>query len=184
MTQRVRACLAALGLVNRVERKCKAPRSEVHQSNTVKSMMCAQTRPFGKAAIFLTQQCPAVDQTNWMMRIQQVKNEMDAEQQGRVGDIRSLLGLQANTPRPKEKKEDATPRRSIKIGSESRRSNLMPTKRETDAAAQKRQKRLKLRVKMHCKELTREKDFHWIAVEEEVLRCEICRKPRSLTKPR
>ena len=87
----------------------------------VKCRMCAQTRPFDKATTFLTQQCPAADQTNWMMRIQQLKNEMDVEQ-GRVGSIRSLLGLQANTPRPKEKEEDATPRRSIKIGSESRRS--------------------------------------------------------------
>ena len=51
------------------------------------------------------------------------KNEVDVEQQGRVGDIRNMLGLQVNTPRPKEKKEDATPRRTIKIGSESRRSD-------------------------------------------------------------
>ena len=93
-----------------------------------------------------------------MMRIQHVKNEMDLEQQGRVGDIRSLLGLQVKFPRPKEK-EDATPRRSIKIDPESRRSNPLLTKREADAV-QKRQERLKLRAKMHNKELTR--DLHWI----------------------
>ena len=121
----------------------------------VKCRMCAQTRPVDKVTIFLTQQCPAADQTNWMMSIQQLKNEMDVEQQGRVGDIRSLLGLQTNTPRPKEKNDDATPRRPIKVGSESRGSNLRLTKRETDEA-QKRQERLKLRAKMHNKGLTRE----------------------------
>ena len=98
-----------------------------------------------KVTIFLTQQRPAAGQTNWMMRIQQLKNEMDVEQQGRVGDIRSLLGPQENTPRPKERNEDATPGRRIKVGSEGRGSNLMLTKRETDAA-KKRQERLKLRA--------------------------------------
>ena len=69
----------------------------------MKCSMCAQTRPFDKVTIFLTQQCPAADQANWMMRIQQVKKEKDVERQGRSGDFRSLLGLQANTPRSKEK---------------------------------------------------------------------------------
>ena len=100
----------------------------------MKCRMCAQTRPFDKVTIFLTQQCPAADQTNWMMRIQQLKNEMDVEQQERAGDIRSLLGYKQNTPRPKEKEEDATPRQSIKIGSECRRSKPVLTKRETEAA--------------------------------------------------
>ena len=57
----------------------------------------------------------------------------------------------------------------------------MLTKSETDAA-QKRQERLKLRVKMHNKGLTRDRDLHWIAVEEEVLRCEICGKNKILDK--
>ena len=141
----------------------------------MKCRMCAQTRPFDKVTIFLTQQCTAADQTDWMMRIQHVKNEMDVERQGRAGDFRSLLGLQANTPRSKEKKEDATPRRTINIGSESRRSDPVLTKCEIDAA-QKRQERLKLRAKMHNKGLTRDRDFNWIAVEEEILRCELCGK--------
>ena len=110
-----------------------------------------------------------------------LKSEKDVEQHGRVGDVRSLLELQTNTPRPKEKNEDATPRRTIKDGSESRGSNLMLTKRETDAA-QKRRERLKLRAQMHNKGLTRERDFHWIAVEEEVLRCDICGKTKILDK--
>ena len=157
----------------------------------MKCIMCAQTRPFDKGrrglsikvTIFLTPQCPAEDQTNWMMRIQQLKNEMDVEQQERAGDIRSLLGLEANTPRPKEKEEEATPRRSKKRRSENRKSNRVLTKRETEAA-QKRQGRLELRAKMYSKGLTRERerDFHWIAVEEEVLRCEICGKTKILDK--
>ena len=35
---------------------------------------------------------------------------------------------------------------------------------------------------MHNKELTRERGFHWIAVEEEVLRCEFCGKTKILDK--
>ena len=52
----------------------------------MKCRMCAQTRLFDNVTIFLTQQCAAADQTNWMMRIHQLKSEMDVEQQGRVGD--------------------------------------------------------------------------------------------------
>ena len=147
----------------------------------MKCSMCEQTRPFDKVTIFSTQQCPAADQTNWMMRIQHLKSEMDVEQQGRVGDIRSLLGLQTNTPRPTEKNEDGTTRGPMKVGSESRGSNLKLTKRETDAA-QQRQERLKLRATMHNNGLTRDRDFHWIAGEEEVFRCEICGKTKILDK--
>ena len=146
----------------------------------VKCRMCAQTRLFDKVIIFLTQQCPAADQTNWMMRVQQLKSEMDVEQQGRVGDIRNLLGLQTNTPRPKEKNEDATTRRPIKVGSESRGSNLRLTKRETDAA-QKTSRKTQV-TSQDAQGLTRDRDFHWIAVEEEVLRCEICGKTKILDK--
>ena len=150
----------------------------------MKCRMCAQTRPLDKVTIFLTQQCPAADQMNWMMRIQQVKNEMDVEQHGGVGDTWSLLGPQANTRRPKEKEEDATPRRSIKIGSESRRSNLVLTKRETDAV-QKREERLKLRAKRHSKGLARERrtftGWRWRRKSSDAKSAE---KPRSLTKPR
>ena len=107
----------------------------------MKCRMCAQTRPFDKVTIFLTQQCPAADQTNWMMRIQQLKSERGVEQQGRVGDTQNLLGPQTNTPRPKEKNQDATTRRPIKVGSESRGSNLRLTKREL--------MRRTIRAKMH-----------------------------------
>ena len=115
------------------------------------------------------------------MGIQQLKNEMGIEQQERAGDIRSLLGLQANTPRPKEEEEDETPRRTIRIGSESRRPNLMPTERETDTV-QKRQERLKVRAKLHNRGLTRERDLHLIVVEEELLRCEFCGETKILEK--
>ena len=183
MTQRVRASLAAraqtgtsqpnrkkvrgsMQRIARVKHRCRQHKKEIVAENKrhhvtvekehMKCRLCAQTRPCDKVTIFLTQQCPAADQTNWMLRTQQMKNEMDVEQQGRVGDIRSLLGLQANMPQPKEKNEDATTRRPKKVGSESGRSNLMLTKRETDAA-QKRQERLKLRAKMYIEELKRER---------------------------
>ena len=193
MTQRVRACLVArartgpsqpsrkklqgsMQRLGRIKHRCSTTMkslrmNKIHyvmvEKEHMKCRMCAQTRPFDKVTIFLTQQCPAADQTNWMVRIQQPKNEMDVEQQGRVGDIRNLLGLQVNTPRPKEKHQDATTRRPIKGGSESGGPNLRMTKRETDAA-QKRQESLKLRAKMHIKGLSRDRDVHWIAVEEEV----------------
>ena len=67
-------------------------------------MKCsAQTRLFDEVTNLLD--TTGAHQTNWMMRIQQLKNEMDVEQQGRVGDTRSLLVLQAKSP--KESDEDA-----------------------------------------------------------------------------
>ena len=79
----------------------------------MKCMMCAQTKPFDKVTIFLTQQCPAADQTHWELRIQQLKSEADKEQQGRMArDLRSLMGLQANTPRQRDKKEDGNAKAS------------------------------------------------------------------------
>ena len=99
--------------IARIKHRCRQHNKEIVTKNRrhyvtvekehMKCRMCAQTRPFDKVTIFLTQQCPAADQTNWMMRIQQLKSEMDVDKQGRVGDIRNLLVLQANTPRPKEK---------------------------------------------------------------------------------
>ena len=74
---------------------------------------------------------------------------MDVEQQGRVGDIRSLL-------------------------------NWVTYERGCD---EKTADKSWLRAKMHIKALARDRDFHRIAVEEEVFRCEVCEKPTSLTKP-
>ena len=192
MTQRVRACLAAcaqsgssqpnrkkvqdsMQRIARIKDRCRQHSKEVVAENKrhyvtvekehMKYRICAQTRPFNKVTIFLTQQCPAADQTNWMMGIQQLKNEMDVEQQGRVGDNGTCWSYKRIRHDPKKRTKDATTRRPIKGGSESRGPNLILTKRETDAA-QKRQERLKLRAKMHNKELTREMDFHWIAVEK------------------
>ena len=141
----------------------------------MKGMMCAQTKPLDKVTIFLAQQCPAADQTHWELRSQQLKSEMGNEQQGRVArDLRSLMGLQPNTPRQKKRQEGG---RNAKTDDkerdrESRRSNLGSTEREIEAA-QERQERLKKRSKLYNKGLTkeRERDFHWIRVDEELLRC-------------
>ena len=143
-----------------------------------KCRKCAQTRPFDKATIFLTQQCPAADQTNWMVRIQQLKSEMGIEQQERAGDMRSLLGLQANTPRPKEKDEDETPRRTINFGSESRGPNLML---ETDAP-QKRHERLKLRAKCRAKGSRERETFTGLWWKRKFSDVSSAEKPRSSTK--
>ena len=125
MTQRsVLQHVRRLGLTNRVERKCKVSmhriarikhRCRQHNKETVaennrhfvtvekEDTKCsAQTRPFDEVTNLLD---TTAHQTNWMMRIQQLKNEMDVEQQGRVGDTRSLMALQANSP--KESDEDA-----------------------------------------------------------------------------
>ena len=131
MTQRVRACLEArtqtgpsqpnrkkvqgsMQRIARIRHRYRQHNKEIvaeskrhHvmvEEEHIKCRICAQTRPFDKVTIF-------ADQTIWTVRIQQLKSEMGTEQQERAGDVRSLLGLQANTPRPKEKKEDATPRR-------------------------------------------------------------------------
>ena len=91
----------------------------------MKCMMCAQTKPFDRVTIFLTQQCPAENQAHWELRIQQLKSEMDKEQQGRAAkDFRCLMGLQANTPRQKDRKEEETPRRVVKSATGSRKPNL------------------------------------------------------------
>ena len=117
MTQRVRACLAvraqtvtsqpnrekvqfSMQRIARIKHRCRQHNREIGteskkhyvmvEKEHMKCMMCAQTRPFDKTTIFLTQQWPAA-QTNWMVRIQQLKSEMGIEQQERAGDIRSLL---------------------------------------------------------------------------------------------
>ena len=58
---------------------------------------------------------------------------------------------------------------------------MIPTKLET-YASQKRQERLKVRAKLHNKGLTRERDLHWIVVEKELLRCELCGKTKIFDK--
>ena len=97
MTQRVRACLAArartgssqpnrkkvqgsMQRVARIKHRCRQHDKEIDAENKkhfvtvekehIKCRMVVQTRPFDKVTIFLTQQCRAADQTNWMMRIQ------------------------------------------------------------------------------------------------------------------
>ena len=91
--------------------------------------------PFDKVTIVFAQQCPAADQAHWEMRIQQWRSETGNEQQARAAkDLRSLMGLQATTPRLKDKKADETPRRVMQSGAENRRSDLGSTKREIEAA--------------------------------------------------
>ena len=175
--------------VARIKHRCKQHNRETSEKNKrhyvtlkrehMKCMMCAQTKPFDKVTIFLTQQCPAANQAHWELRIQQLKSEMDKEQQGQVAkDLRSLMGLQANTPRQKDRKQEETPRRVVKSATGSRKPNLGSTKREIEAA-QKRQERLKKRAKLHNKGLTQERDLHWILVDEELLRCELCGKNKG-----
>ena len=67
-------------------------------------MMYAQTRPFDKATVFLAQQCPAADQTNWMVRIQQLKNEMGIEQQERAGTYEACWDYKRTRRDPKKKR--------------------------------------------------------------------------------
>ena len=94
--------------VARIKHRCKQHNRETSEEDKrhyvtverehMKCMMCAQTKPFDKVTIFLTQQCPAANQAHWELRIQQLKSEMDKEQQGQAAkDSRSLMGLQANT---------------------------------------------------------------------------------------
>ena len=178
--------------VARIKHRCKQHNRETNEKNKrhyvtverehMKCMMCAQTKPFDKVTIFLTQQCPAASQANWELRIQQLKSEMDKEQQGQVAkDLRSLMGLQANTPRQKDRNEEETPRRVVKSATGSRKPNRGSTKREIEAA-QKRQERLKKRAKLQNKGLAQERDLHWIRVDEELLRCELCGKTKVLDK--
>ena len=96
---------------------------------------------------------------------------------------RSPWGCKRIRHDPKKRTRMRRTRRPIKVGSESRGSNLRLTKRETDAA-QKHQERLKLRAKMHKKGLTRDRDCHWLAVEEEVLRCRILDKATATFQQR
>ena len=65
--------------------------------------MYAQTRPFDKATVFFAQQVPRGRPDKLDGENQQLKKEMGIEHQDRAGDIRSLLGQQANTPRPKSR---------------------------------------------------------------------------------
>ena len=67
--------------------------------------------------------------------------------------------------------ENETPRQAVKSATESRKPNLGSTKREIETA-QKRQDRLKRRAKLHNRGLTEERDFHWILVDEDLLRCD------------
>ena len=45
--------------------------------------------------------------------------------------------------------------------------------RDTEAG-KKRRDRLQKCYKQHNKDITRERDLHWVAVDDELLRCEVC----------
>ena len=178
--------------VARIKHRCRQHNRETTADNKrhlvtverehMRCLMCAQTKPVDKVTIFLTQHCPATDQTNWKLRFQQLKSEMDMDQQERAPrDLRSLMGLQATTLGQRDRMGYEPPRRAAKRATESRKPNLGSTKREIETA-QKRQDRLKRRAKLHNRGLMEERDFHWILVNEELLRCEFCGKAKVLDK--